>query len=98
MGRPVKIMIPKFRPRYCAECPLLGTRPKEELDEGSKWTHICMADRRIISGRGSKQPNARNRCSVKQYEKLYFDYQGDFLIHRSLLKKYSINETKLVFP
>lgn len=90
--------MPKFRPNTCSECPLCGVRPKEELTEGSKWTHKCMLDDRILSGRGTKQPNARNRCSHKIYEKQYFTYQGEFPISPTRMERYGIAQTKLVYP
>lgn len=98
MPRPIKIILPNYRPRTCAECPLLGVRPERELEPGSKWTHKCMLDDRIISGRGSKQPAARNRCSVKQYEKAYFTCQGNFYINEARMRKYKIEQTKILFP
>lgn len=97
MGRPVKIILPNFRPRVCAECPLCGKRPPEELEPADKWTHKCMMDDRILSGRGIKQPNARNRCSHKKYEKMYFTCQGNFLIGQGKMTKYQIQQTKILF-
>ena len=98
MPRPLRIILPNYRPRCCAECPLCGIRPKEELEEGSKWTHRCMMDDRILSGRGTKQPNARNRCSRKKYEKVYFTCQGDFMVNEARARKYQIQQTRILYP
>lgn len=100
MARPVKLILPNFRPRVCAECPLCGRRPASELarEPGTKWTHRCVWDQRVMSGRGIKQPNARNRCSVKKYEKMYFTCQGDYMVPASWIDKFGLQQTKLLFP
>lgn len=93
------IIMPAFRPKTCEECPLCGTRPVEDLEPGTKWTHICVKDERIMSGRGIKQPNARNRCTLKQYEYFYFSQtaKGRYAITPSRMKRYGIQQTKLCF-
>lgn len=97
MGRQIKIILLKAYPHTCAECPLCGVRPKEELEEGSKWTHICVWSERILSGRGIKQPKARNRCGERAYKQFYFEHGGNYYITPSRLKKYQIEQQKLQF-
>lgn len=84
----------------CAECPLLGHRPKEELEiePGTKWTLKCMWGNRVISGRGSKQPAARNRCTPRQYNIMFHRMQGFFPLSIGTIKKYKIEQQQIIFP
>jgi len=105
MGRNHRIILIKEYPRTCAECPLCGIRPKEELEVGDKWTHICVASvggkARLLSGRGTKQPDARNRCGKRAYEQWYFSQPRTasgshyYEITPTRLAKYQLEQTKL---
>ena len=57
-----------------------------------------------MSGRGIKQPAARNRCGEKSYKKMFFSYMTDrvkevseYLISPTRMKKYGISQQKLMF-
>lgn len=97
--RKVKIIMPMYRPFSCLSCPLCGTRPREETIDipGNKWTRICLLDHHVMSGRGVRQPNARNRCKKKEYERMFFRGAGVFEISYSLACRYGITEQKLLF-
>ena len=100
MARKINIILPVYRPMTCSECPLLGHRPKEELESepGTKWTYKCMWNDRIISGRGSKQPAARNRCTPRQYNIMFHRMQGFFPLSRVKIEKYHIEQQQIIFP
>lgn len=107
MARNHKIILIREYPYTCADCPLCGRRPKEELEPGDKWTHICVAsvggNQRFLSGRGIKQPDARNRCGKRAYENFYFSQPRNssgshyYEITPTRLVKYQLQQTKLCF-
>lgn len=101
MSRPTKIILPQYRPYTCNDCPLCGIRPSEEMEKlpaGSKWTRWCLWQERAISGRGSKQPNARNRCKPKEYNIMFHRNQGFYPISANRVQKYQIQQQQIIFP
>ena len=75
MGRGYKIKLPEGYPHNCDVCPLKGDVPADELQPGDKWTHICHPRMVKMSGRGCKQPEARNRCGRRWWQNFYYSRQ-----------------------
>lgn len=99
MGRPTKIILPIYRPATCKECPLCGKRPPDEMTvPGDKFTHRCMKDNHLMSGRGLLTPNPRHRCTPRQWNEFYYKWQGKFEIHQSRIKRYGIEQQQIIFP
>jgi len=80
-------------------CPLLGRRPSSELKKGDKYTLRCMMPNvdRTISGRGSKQPTARNRCKPKEWDNMRNDYAGDIPISAIDFERYQMGTDSWLF-
>lgn len=103
MGRNKRIYLIEGYPHTCWECPLCGTRPKEDLQAGDKWTHVCVATDRILSGRGIKQPNARNRCGQRWYAGFYCSRHRDaagrpyYEITPTRAERFDICQTRILF-
>lgn len=93
MPRPKIIHIPIEHPHCCQECPLLGRRPPAEIPRGNKYVHLCFFPgiHRLISGRGSHQPKARNRCKPKEWSKLYATYNGDIPVPHHAYYTYQLD-------
>jgi len=92
MARPKIIHIPLERPERCNECPLLGIRPPDSLETGEKYTLKCFLPgyEKNVSGRGSKQKNARFRCKPKEYERVVVDNNGDVEISATDYTRYKL--------
>lgn len=93
MPRPKVISIPLERPRVCAECPLLGKRPKSEVPHGDKYTLKCFLTNheKFVTGRGSKRPDARFRCKEKEWRKVFATYNGDIHVSATDFSKYQLD-------
>lgn len=99
MARPTNIIIPIYRPTCCKECPLCGKRPPEEMTiPGDKFTHKCMKDGHLMSGRGLLTPDPRHRCTPHQWMEFYHQYQGKFPIHQSRVRRYQIEQQRIIYP
>ena len=55
-----KIKMPKEQPDCCAECPLLGLIPKNEMPKGCRETRVC-----LMTGDAMTAPFSRSRKSTK---------------------------------
>ena len=97
MARKLKIPFPAEYPPTCSDCPLLGRRPADEVEPGSKFTHKCMASDKILSGRMTHQPAPRTRCKRKFYGDLYCMYKGQFPISPAKAHKYGVDQYKMQF-
>ena len=55
-----KVKLPKEQPDCCAECPLLGLIPKNEMPHGCRETRVC-----LMTGDAMTAPFSRSRKSTK---------------------------------
>jgi len=52
---------------------------------------------RTISGRGSKQPEARNRCKPKEWKKMVATYSGDVPVSATDYERYKLGTDSWLF-
>lgn len=97
--KPKIIHIPRERPYVCAECPLLARRPRYEIPPCDKYTMRCFLPEheQNVSGRGSKQPNARFRCSKRVYDKVFVTFSGDIPVSANDYEKYQMGLDSWLF-
>ena len=97
--KPKIIHIPRERPYVCAECPLLARRPRYEIPPCDKYTMRCFLPEheQNVSGRGSKQPNARFRCSKRVYDKVFVTFAGDIPVSANDYEKYQMGLDSWLF-
>lgn len=97
--KPKIIHIPRERPYVCAECPLLARRPRYEIPPCDKYTMRCFLPEheQNVSGRGSKQPNARFRCSKRVYDKVFVTFAGDIPVSAIDYEKYQMGLDSWLF-
>lgn len=50
-----------------------------------------------VSGRGSKQPNARFRCSKRVYDKVFVTFAGDIPVSANDYEKYQMGLDSWLF-
>lgn len=98
MPRDTKIILPIYRPVTCSDCPLLGIRPKEELQPGEKQTHICMKDGHLIAGKGLHTTDPRHRCTPRQWNKFVRQYIDGFPLSPIRAHKYQIAQQRIIYP
>lgn len=97
--KPKIIHIPRERPYTCSECPLLARRPAYEVPPANKYTLRCFLPEheQNVSGRGSKQPNARFRCSKRVYDKIFATFAGDIPVSAMDYEKYQMHLDSWLF-
>jgi len=69
------------------------------LPPGEKFTLRCFLpdSNRVISGRGSKQPEARNRCKPKEWDKAFATYAGDIEVSATDYTRYQLDRTAWLY-
>lgn len=92
-----QVQLPHIQPDCCQECPLLGLRPKSELEVGERQTHVCLAfiqepdpQNKYISGR--KTRSRKSDHDTKNHLHRFCDRYWDMWVNGGMCGRYPITD------